>query len=241
MDILVVNHNQPKYTEDLLCDLGKQTHEFNLTLINNGCDVDKKVSTDIGKVTDVDYNAPLNYIWNAYAYESENDYICFLNNDIRIPNNFVKDTVDIFENEPDVGLVIHVTNNINCMTPGELKYKILDIPLCQGWDFSIRREIYPKIDTQLKVFGGDDYIFAKLVKEGWKVAIAISSPIIHFKEKTRKIVKHIDDIQTNDQKHFWRIIKQEGLSVVPNTTAYGISEKYCNAQIEQRWLDANKS
>lgn len=239
MDILVVNHNQPKFTIDLIEDLKSQTYGYNLTLVNNGCDDDKVVSTQIGEVENLNWNAPLNQIWNVFAKQSKADYICFLNNDVRITDNFVEDTVRIFEKEPKVGLVIHVTNNTNCIKAGELHYKVLDIPLCQGWDFSIRRNIYPEISPQMKIFGGDDYIFAKVVSRGWKVAIAISSPILHYKEKTREIVKYIDDIQANDQKHFCRILKYEGLNVVPNTTAYNISEKYCNVQTEQKWLNSN--
>jgi hypothetical protein len=50
----------------------------------------------------------------------------------------------------------------------------------------LRRELYVKIPDCLLFWGGDDILFRNLYDEGWKVAVANSSPIMHFRGKTLK-------------------------------------------------------
>ena len=35
------------------------------------------------------FNKPLNHLWNDYVKESSTEFICLLNNDVRIPPNFL--------------------------------------------------------------------------------------------------------------------------------------------------------
>jgi hypothetical protein len=215
-------------------------------VINNGCTKQGKIDANMAQLSwnqlaESNENRNLNVLWNSFAKIMDAKYLCFLNNDIRITDNFLSDTVEVFEKEPEVGLVIHVTNHPKYLKAEEsLKYKVLETAMCQGWDFSIRSELYPEINTKrMSIFGGDDYIFAKLVKEGWKVAFVLSSPIIHFKEKTREINPLIGEIQRDDASEFMKIIQEENLAIVPNTVTMKVCGKYCDKQLEKRWIYEN--
>lgn len=195
LHLQVVNINGLKFTKALVSDLLRQTHQFQLTLIDQG-------STEFGtseylqslqeipyidiEIIKNDSNIDLNRLWNRLYEKSNADYLCFLNNDVRISKNFVEDTIAIFEKEKRVGAVVHATNHSDYQVTSQLRYVILDEKITQGWDFTIRKEAYELIPDELKVFGGDDWLFVKMYRKYWKTAVALSSPIIHYKRKSHK-------------------------------------------------------
>jgi len=130
-------------------------------------------------------NESIHKIWNEFYLKSNTEFICFLNNDVRIPNNFALDVIKIFELEKCVGCVIHPTNNENYLIPTSLKYDILKEKVRQGWDFCLRREAYVEVPLSLRFFCGDDFIFENLFSK-WKIACALSSPIIHYQGITKR-------------------------------------------------------
>ena len=118
--VLVVNINNLAYTSNVINDLLVQDCEFKLTVVDQG-------STEINTREYLDFlceldrinvirnktNVNLNTLWNKFYCETEEPYLCFLNNDVRVPRNFLKDTLDIFGKEKDVGATIHATNHPN--------------------------------------------------------------------------------------------------------------------------------
>ncbi len=190
MHILVVNINNLKYTKDLIDDLSKQTYPFKLTLVDQGSSeigtqeyLNKLALMDEFRIVGNDTNVDLCRLWNKFYLETTEPYLCFLNNDIRVTSNFVSDTVEIFKKEAHVGCVVHISNDSRYQE-SELSYVIPHARFVQGWDFSLRREAYTLIPDEFKMFGGDDYLFLNLYSNGWKVAVALSSPIIHYGKKS---------------------------------------------------------
>lgn len=196
LSILIVNINNLVYTRDVINDLFQQScPSFYITLVDQNS-IEKGTTEFLNTLSKEEVmvvrncrNEPLNYLWNKFHEHCQAPYLCFLNNDVRVPRNFVEDTLKIFELEPTVGAVIHATNHSCYNSVTDLKYEILRNRYVQGWDFSIRREAYTPIPDSLKFFGGDDWIFTKLFAKGYKVACAISSPIIHYNAMSRKYYK----------------------------------------------------
>jgi len=194
--ILVVNINNLKYTRDLVSDLRNQTGEFKLTIMDQGSTEEGTKEyldslLDSGIELDVVYNeenVDLSRLWNKFYLETSEPYLCFLNNDLRILSNFVSDIYEIFHGGSDIGCVVHITNPTRFIGE-ELAYVISDKKFVQGWEFTVKREAYTLIPDDLKTFGGDDYIFYNLYKNRWKVAVALSSPIIHYGRRSRKYYK----------------------------------------------------
>lgn len=233
--ILVVNYNNLNYTKNCISDLKKQLNQnFELWLVDQNSNEKgtfeflNEINNTNVKVIKNKENLDLNRVWNYFYDNCKCEYLCFLNNDVRLTNNFIDDTIKVFDIESSVGIVIHVTNNLNyTKSKHDLNYEILKTPLYQGWDFSLRRKNYTKVPESLRIFGGDDFIFADYHKKGFKIAMVYSSPIIHYKEKTRNSLGNIiHDIQKSDIKNFHVEIKKHKLNLINSTFNTNICNKY---------------
>lgn len=194
LDILIVNLNCLQHTKNLIWDLNQQRNKrFNVTLVDQNS-VEEGTKEFLDKcpseygitVIRNDKNESLNKVWNQFVKNSRAQYISILNNDIRIPRNFVSDLYGIFEKEPNVGAVIHPTNHPNfCRTKPELDYRVLEPNrFMQGWDICMRRDAWVYIPPQLRLYCGDDFVYEHMYGWGYDIAIALSSPIIHYQGQT---------------------------------------------------------
>jgi GT2 family glycosyltransferase len=202
ISILLVNLNNLEYTKDCLNDLLNQDIVFNLRLIDqNSSEFGTKDFFDeffrrhqngdfYGKINFLEvlntgFNIPLNHLWNEYMNESLTDFVCLLNNDVKVSPNFLSSAVTILENEPNVGVVNHITNNIKFSSWSDsLNYIVMENPYRQGWDPIFRKSCYNKIPENLNFFYGDDFIYSKLYESGYKGAYVLNSPMIHFERST---------------------------------------------------------
>jgi len=211
--ILVVNINNLDFTQLCVYDLMLQTSPFDLTVIDQGSTEEgtKEYLKDLENFANVIYNdenVDLNRLWNNFYNNTKNPFLCFLNNDVRIPSNFISDNEEIFKREEKVGCVAHSTNHESYQKVTELNYVIPERNYMQGWDFCMRREAYNLIPENLRTFGGDDYLYVNLYRGGWKTAFALSSPIIHYKGQSYKDLRHP---QSSDQKEYKKL-NYEGIS-----------------------------
>lgn len=193
VEVIMININNLQLTKDAVNDLLLQTAPYLLQLVDQGS-IEKGTReylrglSGVSKIKVVrnSKNIELHELWNKFYKQSEAELLCFLNNDVRVPSNFIQDTVKVFELEPTVGCVIHSTNHSRYKETTPLRYRILRDEFGQGWDFTVRRSAYTLIPDELKLFYGDDFIFNNLYLAGWKTAIVLSSPVIHFGEKSHK-------------------------------------------------------
>lgn len=190
ISVLVVNLNNLQFTKDCISDLMLQDCEFNLTIVdqNSSEEGTKEYLSSLPSTIEVilnEKNSPLNHLWNWFVDKSNTPYICLLNNDVRIAPNFLSSAIQVFEKEPNVGFVNHVSNNNNYKEwSNELKYQVIETPYRQGWDPIFRKESYTQIPNELSFFYGDDYIYSKLYSSGMKGAYILNSPMVHFERST---------------------------------------------------------
>jgi len=192
--VILINLNTLAYTRKAIEDLLKQNVSFDLTLIDQASvevgikelfESVKKHWKGRGRLT-IKYNSinePLNEVWNTFAKESDNEYLCYLNSDVRIPCNFIKDSESVFSLEPTVGITVHSTNQPHWLDNAsyQLNYKIPpNQKIKQGWDFTIRKSDWEIIPEIFQIFYGDDFIFYKLLLKNRKIAYILNSPILHF-------------------------------------------------------------
>ena len=211
---VIVNVNGLKYTRQLINCLADQTVTYRATVYDQASTETgtREYFATLGGSFDFIQNnehVGLNRIWNQHFLTTDSKYLSFLNNDLWVPTNFLEDTVAVFEAEPTVGCVIHSTNHPDFAKSMPLWYEILLHPVVQGWDFSLRREAFSLIPDELVTFGGDDWLFAKLYENGWKVAVVLSSPIIHYYARSRRY--YIGSRQTEAEA--WR---RYGYPKLPN-------------------------
>lgn len=208
LSVLVVNINNLQYTRNCIFDLESQDYQdFELIVVDQG-------STENGteeylnflelkgvKIIRNGFNKPLNWIWNEFYRNSNSDYLCCLNNDVKLSPNFVSDTIKILDKESEVGIVIHTTNSSKYnKILNTLEYVYLDWRIKQGWDFTIRKSAYVEIPEILKFYWGDDWIFHNAYERGFNVAICLSSPIVHYGEKSSGY-SPVNFIQEQDNFH----------------------------------------
>lgn len=202
VSVLLVNLNNLFYTKQCIDDLLEQDIQFNLRIVDqDSAELGTKDFLDLffsrhsngdfyGKINFLEilnsgFNRPLNHIWNSFVSESSTDFMCLLNNDVRISPNFLSSAIQILDKEPLVGFVNHVTNNSNySQWKNELSYVIMDKPYRQGWDPIFRKSCYHQIPENLSFFYGDDYIYSKLYSSGLRGAYVLNSPMIHFERST---------------------------------------------------------
>lgn len=193
-EVLLINLNTIEYTRKAIEDLLKQNVPFDLTLIDQASEEVgikelfesvKKHWNGRGRLT-IKYNSinePLNEVWNKFAKESPNDYLCFLNSDVRIPSNFIKDSESVFALDSTIGITVHSTNHPHWLANAshQLNYKIPpNQKIKQGWDFTIRKSDWEVIPDIFQIFYGDDFIFYKSLLKNRKIAYILNSPILHF-------------------------------------------------------------
>jgi 23S rRNA U2552 (ribose-2'-O)-methylase RlmE/FtsJ len=202
ISVLLVNLNNLSYTKQCLEDLLNQDIVFNLRLVDqNSSETGTKEFFDsfftkhlngdfYGKInylefSNTGFNKPLNHLWNDYVKESSTEFICLLNNDVRISPNFLSSSISVLEKEPSVGFVNHVTNNLLYSTwSNSLEYVTMETPYRQGWDPTFRKSSYNQIPENLNFFYGDDFIYSKLYESGYKGAYILNSPMVHFECST---------------------------------------------------------
>lgn len=217
--VLVVNLNNLKYTKDCLNFLLKQNYNnFKITLVDqnsteNGTKefLDKLSNARVEVVLNKT-NKPLNHVWNWFVESYTEELLCFLNNDVIIPENFVSNTLDVFKKEKSVGIVVHSTNHREFQVQkNNLEYYIVDrFKYMQGWDYTIRRDLFSKIPIELNTYCGDDFIFNSVYEKGYDLAYCTSSPMIHFEGQSKKFMKTsgIEDIikfRSMGHKHYLKI------------------------------------
>lgn len=197
IDVIVVNLNCLEHTKNLISDLARQSYtRFNLTILDqNSIEtgtvewLEEMLQSELKpNVIRHNTNVPLNLLWNLYVTTSEADAVCLLNNDIRIPANFLQDVSNILEVEPNVGAVMHPTNHPDyAVAMPVTEYDILDRgEYRQGWDICIRPSAWTMIPDSLTFYCGDDFVFQNMYDKGFDAAMVVSSPIIHYLGQTRK-------------------------------------------------------
>lgn len=189
--IITVNRNNRMYTGQLIEDLLRQScSNFDLLICDNGSTEDasdiykRAISLMDSYVFYSSKNVPLNHLWNMFSRMSKHEFLCLMNNDIEISYNVVRDILYIMDKDPEVGIVCHATNHpVYLQSKHDPKYRLFDGMKC-GWLFTIRRKLWKEIPHKLKWFCGDDWIYDCVYEAGYKVAIAQSSPIIHYQGRT---------------------------------------------------------
>lgn len=190
--VCIVNLNNLKYLQNCISDLLKQDTTFNCTIIDQhstqSC-VKEFYEELVSKYSFItvkynNYNQPLNHVWNWFAENHNEKYLCFLNNDVRIPTNFISDSEKVFEYEPDIGITFHSTNHPSYFKKTNLSY-IKHFNNVQGWDYTLRNECYSQIPEKLRFYAGDYYIYSKIYNDMNMCSGCItSSPIIHYQGKS---------------------------------------------------------
>ena len=120
--VLVVNLDNIVYTRNCINNLLQQDHtNFNITVVDQNSKelgtteyFDKLKKDNRLDVVINEINEPLNSVWNWFHNTYKEDLLCFLNNDVIIPRNFIGDTVEAFSSNDEIVLLVtqQITQNM---------------------------------------------------------------------------------------------------------------------------------
>ncbi len=216
LKILIINLDNIEFTRNCLSDLENQTSDdFEIVLVDQNSSelgtsefLDSITNEKIEIVRNPE-NYPLNDMWSWFQSNYKNEYLCYLNNDINLASNFVESTIKVLDREHNVGIAVHSTNHPDySFESEELNYVIVPpFVNMQGWDFTIRRDLFPKLPNYIKTYCGDDFIFNSVYQKGFDLAYILNSPIIHYEGQSKKSMKTsgVEDIHAfvaNNNAHY---------------------------------------
>ena len=219
--VLMLNLNNLEYTKQSISDLSSQNiDDFKITIVDQGSNEAGTVEDLEGLCDKIDVvfnskNEPVNKMWNWFYQNYNEELLCFLNNDVRIPHNFISDTMKVFKKEDKVGIAVHATNHPNySKILDKLEYtKVPKFINMQGWDYTIRRDAFSLIPNEIKIYCGDDFLYNHLYEKGWDMVYITSSPIIHYEGQSKKFMV------TNGMEDIWMFKKlgfKHYLKINPN-------------------------
>lgn len=242
IDVLVLNLNCLDHTRNLVDDLRRQYYrDFHLTLVDQNSDEDgteeylSSINYEWVTVVRNPTNISIHAVWNKFVADSTKPFIALLNNDIRIPNNFLIDNVLILNDNDDIGMVTHPTNHPKHRTTlMGVQYEILPSIYKQGWDMCFRRSMWVEIPEILQLYCGDGFQYENMYKCGYKLAMAISSPIIHYQGATTNnpLNIHVPTDWSTDVDHYRKLGYVPGRLSVP--------QKYTIPKFENSSIDVIK-
>lgn len=212
--IVILNFNSFEDTEECLISLEKLDYNnYEIIIIDNSSNDNSydKLKKRFVKYNIIKSNENLGYangnnIGIKYALENKADYICVLNNDVIVEDDFLDKIIKVMEDDKDIGLAgpcickYHDKNIIQAMganinlynglTQGKYKnYKYNDIPqkdiqvdYLGGACFVCRREVFEKIgfipENYFLFFEETEFCY-KASKRGYKLICVYESKIYH--------------------------------------------------------------
>lgn len=230
VSIVVLTYNKLKEaTEPFLLSLlkntsgGGQVHE--IVIVDNGSSdgtveylkhfeqTNKNVKLIFNK-ENLGYSKGCNQAVNA----STGEYIVFLNNDILLLPNWLDDLLNIFEKEPDAGLV--AVSNIEAFECAQRKFSKLASKKCKKAKKDYEPVILPQfacVMTKKAVFdkiGGFDENFSpayfedndlswRYIFAGYKNFISKRSYFYHKGSVTGKSLTNLNEIYAKNKKYFF--------------------------------------
>lgn len=187
ISIIVLCYNKYNFTKSCLDDLTKLS-EAEIIVYDNGS-TDETHSKLMGSKEILYIRSEVNYGFGpgnnkAFKYAT-NDYICFLNNDIRVKDNFTDWTDKLIDDNALVGPTMGLLdNNFNFIK--EENKLLSGNAYMSGWCIAAARKIWDKLKENDNIFDeryphffeDTDLSFrAKKLKIPFKV---VDIPVVHF-------------------------------------------------------------
>ncbi|WP_010239491.1 glycosyltransferase family 2 protein [Clostridium arbusti] len=214
VSIVILNFNSFKDTKECLLSLQKLEYSNYEIIVVDNSSTDgsyEKLKKEFNTYNIIKSNENLGYangnnIGIKYALENKADYICVLNNDVIVEDDFLDKIIKVMEDDKDIGLAgpcickYHDKNIIQAMganinlynglTQGKYKnYKYSDIPqkdiqvdYLGGACFVCRREVFEKIgfipENYFLFFEETEFCY-KASRRGYKLLCVYESKIYH--------------------------------------------------------------
>ena len=211
--IVILNWNGYEDTSECIISLQKITYDnYQIVVVDNGSDADdsNKLKNNFPtiKVLRSDVNLGFtggNNLGIKYCLEEKADFILLLNNDTIVEPNFIQPLLDIFENNPNVGIAAPQINyfdepkkvwteggRISKIRGSGFAYserfddgKIIDdkeVTFVSGCCMLIKKEVFEKVgvfDDNFFLYVEDADLCYRTTQAGYKIIVSHNSKIYH--------------------------------------------------------------
>ena len=183
------------------CDLVDE-----IILINNAPQKYSERYSDLSKIRELKYdNIYVNSAWNVGVYQSKNELLCILNDDVDFNLDvfgFIKEELE----RPDVKIIGVSKSSYYRESDGDFNLEKVEVRN-RGWAcvMFLKKKNWVIIPSDLKIYFGDDYLIKNLEGFVWKIeGLKIKSDI---------------SVSTNSNPHLNYIIEQD----TKNYLIYGLN------------------
>ena len=198
--IIIVDNASNDETRQYLEGLGRRK-DINVTLIRN------------------EENLVNSKAANQGISASDAEYVCILNNDTLVMNNWLTEMVKVAEKNNKIGIVNPLSNYGSKRPLGkkweEIAHKIyeknkgnhIETAAAIGFCFLIKREVIQKIGVWSEGYSPgyfeDTEYSIRAIKNGYKVAIAKGAYVVHLEHSSFKKTSDFKELFKKNQKLFY--------------------------------------
>ncbi len=215
LSIIVPVYNHLDLTQQVIKNI-KETQsdiDYELIIVNDGStdgtEERLKKNKEKNWVVINQENKGTNEAWNAWVKSAKWKYLAIINNDIIMPKWALKKLLEPFKDK-SVMMVCPRTTTLKVKDYGEkpfyLKYHIHW--RCYVLDSRAKDILFP-IDNRLRIFGGDNRLYYKMLYLGYKYVLKHDVIIHHMESQT------VDVRNNKDRPIFFNIMKEEWWYVFP--------------------------
>jgi len=188
--------------------------DFELIIVNDGSTDDTKHWLNQNKKDNWTVihqeNKWTNEAWNVWVSHAKWTYIVVINNDILLPLSAFRMMIDCFKWDEKIMMVCPRSTTLKVNDYGSLPFyfKFHIHWWCYMMDSRVKEMLFP-IDKRLRIFGGDNWLYYKMIYMWYKYKLAKDIVIHHMESQT------VDTNKNLDRPIFFQIAKEEWRHVIP--------------------------
>lgn len=184
--VIIVRYNTPLYEKECVHQVMEKTDtNFNLRVYDN--------------YPDDEY---LSVVWNRLIEQSQTRYICLLNPDVMVQDNWLERLEKALDDNEIYGAVGPITNSCGSLQApfsGPQKDMVVDIDMLSGFCMLIRRDVWEKVggfDEEYELYGEDSDFCMKVKEANFRLGVDMGTWVYHFRSKSsEKAEKNGKDIE----------------------------------------------
>ena len=185
---------------------------------------------------------------------SDAEYVCILNNDTLVTDNWLTEMVDVAGRDRKIGVVNPFSNygarrpfgktweEIGSQVYGKNKGTYVETAAASGFCFLVKREVIEKIGFWREEYGPgyfeDTEYSIRVIKNGYKIAIAQGAYVVHLERSSFKKAGSFEEIFRKNQRLFYNEFGRSKrlLYILTGRDTFGVDrDAYENAQ-RRHWI-----
>ena len=262
-DIVIPVWNMKKLTEQCVNSIMRHTKfPYRLIVVDNASNDETRLYLQaLSRRQDVDVSIIRNEknLGNSKAANqgmraSDAEYVCVLDNDTLVMENWLREMVNMAEKDSKIGIVNPLSNygerkpfGKNWEEVGRQLYEknkgtYMETAAAIGFCFLIKREVIEKIGFWSEAYGPgyfeDTEYSVRAIKNGYKIAIAQGAYVVHLEHSSFKKRGNFDELFNKNQKLFYDEFGRSKrlLYVLTGRKTFDVDKSaYGNAQ-DRNWI-----